>query len=300
MRLNAFFLLLAAIFGLGLMPGCVPQQNILSDNPFRIPPGSRPWVIAHGGGKDLFPENTLAAFRGADSIGVDMLEMDVNLTKDSVLVCLHDLTIDATSEGSGAALDYSFAELQQFNFGHDFRDLAGNYPYRAKPVRIPGLEEVMAAFPDAYLNIEIKNSGEDGKRAARQLKKLIEQQGAEGRVLAASFHDEVMRYFLEIAETSWAVSTSEEETKDFVFSGLSGMEFLYSPRGLAVQIPVESSGINLSAERLIRSAQRRNMAVHYWTINDKAEMRRLIEAGADGLITDRPDLMRELLAEMGF
>ena len=78
------------------------------------------------------------------------------------------------------------------------------------------------------------------------------------------------------------------------------MEFLYRPKASIIAIPTSNSGVNLASKRVIKSAHRRKMAVHYWTINDKEEMKKLIELGADGLITDRPDLMKEVLEELGF
>lgn len=293
-------LLLTLLGLLAALGGCVPKQQALPDNPYRIEPGGRPWIIAHGGAKALFPENTMMAFEGAMRIGVDALEMDVNLTQDDVLVTLHDLTIDGMSDGSGEAIGYTFAELQAFNFAHDFQALDGSYPLRDTVVRIPRLREVLEAFPGTYHIIELKNPGEDGKRAAALLKGLIDSLDMKDRVVIASFHDEVLRHFLSLTDGSYALSSSEEETKDFVFTGLSAMEYLYRPRSAVVAIPTESAGIPLDAQRVIRSAHRRNMAVQYWTINEQDEMRSLIEAGADGLITDRPDLMQKVLEEMGF
>ncbi|MDX1905795.1 MAG: glycerophosphodiester phosphodiesterase [Bacteroidia bacterium] len=282
-----------------LLGGCVPQQTDFPDNPWRIEPGTRPMIIAHGGAKDLWPENTLTAFDGAAALGVDALEMDVNLTADGYLVTLHDLTIDATSEGSGTTIDLTFEELQAYNFGYEFRDTAGGYPYRNNPVRIPRLEEVFARYPEARFVVELKNPGADGRRAAEILKSLIETYGVEDQILVASFHDEVLDYFYEITSGRIAISSAEDETEDFVFTGLSGMEFMYRPDAEVVAIPTSSAGIPLDAPRIIRSAHRRNMAVQYWTINDPAEMKQLIQTGADGLITDRPDLMHQVLKELG-
>ena len=278
---------------------CVPKQDALTPNRFLTGDG-RPWILAHGGAKALFPENTLVAFDGSMAIGVDVLEIDVCMTADEVLVPHHDLTIDATSDGEGEVIGFTFEELQFFNFGHDFTDLDEQQPYRDNPVRIPSLEAVILRYADVEFVLEIKNRGENGRRAAEVMWELIRATGIEDRVVVASFHQDVLDYFVEISEGSIPVSGAQEETEDFVFSGLSGMEFLYGPEAVLLQIPRSSAGISLDTRRLIESAHRRHMAVHYWTINDPDEMRRLIELGADGLITDRPDLMRQVLQEMGF
>ncbi len=278
---------------------CVPQQEVLTTNPYLVGEG-RPWVLAHGGAKDLFPENTLVAFDGSMALEVDALEIDVCMTADEVLVTHHDLTIDATSDGVGEVISYTFDELQDFNFGYDFTDLEGNQPYQDSPVRIPGLETVFLRYDNVHFVVEIKNRGENGKRAAELMYDLIRSTGVEGRVVVASFSQEILNHFIEVSNGEIPISAAEEEVKDFVFSGLSGMEFLYGPEAVMFQIPRSSAGIPLDAKRLIKSAHRRRMAVQYWTIDDPEEMRRLIELGVDGLITDRPDLMWEVLRDMGY
>lgn len=296
-RLTIFAILL-------LLLGCAPKQRMLEPNPYLIGEGERPWILAHGGAKDLWPENTMPAFEGSvNDYAVDILEIDVCMTADEVLVPHHDLTIDARSDGSGDLIGYTYTELQQFNFGHHFTplDQPDTYPYRSNPVRIPTLEEVLNTFRDeVHFVVEIKNRGENGRRAGELLRDLIEATGVSDRVIVASFHQDVLDYFQEITEGEIPLSTAQEETENFVFSSLGNMEFLYRPQAVATQIPTSSAGINLASRDLIESAHRRGMAVHYWTINDKVTMRELIELGADGLITDRPDLMRELLTDMGW
>jgi glycerophosphoryl diester phosphodiesterase len=119
-------------------------------------------------------------------------------------------------------------------------------------------------------------------------------------MMVVAFDDATLNYFQEISNNTILISTSEEETKDFVFSSLFAMDYAYSPKASAVAIPTENSGIDLTPKRIIKAAHRRNMAVHYWTIDEKADMKLLIQNGADGLITDRLDLMHEVLVELGF
>ncbi|MCI4668539.1 MAG: glycerophosphodiester phosphodiesterase [Bacteroidia bacterium] len=285
---------------IGISSACVPQQKLAPSNPFLLEDGMRPWIIAHGGSKDLFPENTMIAFNGSVQIGIDALEIDLCMTKDEQIVCHHDLTIDRTSDGEGDLINYTFEELQEFNFGADFTDIDGMMPYKDSLVHIPLLQEVIESFPSMPLIIELKNRAENGKRAAEKLKDLLDNYDLKDRVIVASFSKEVLDHFAEITDNKYMVSGSEAEVEDFVFSGLSGVAFLYRPKSVAVQIPMSQAGINLSTRRIINSAHSRNMAVHYWTIDDKDDMKLLLDNGADGLITDRPDLMWEVLEEMGF
>ena len=99
----------------------VPQRDVIEENIFRMKEGERTKVIAHGGAKQLFPENTIEAFDGVMELGVDILEMDVCLTKDEVVVTHHDKTIDRTSDGSGRVRDYTYEELKNFNFGKSLK-----------------------------------------------------------------------------------------------------------------------------------------------------------------------------------
>lgn len=279
---------------------CVPRQESIQVNPFQKDKGTPPWVIAHGGAKKLFPGNTMLAFRGAAKIGVDMLEMDVRMTKDEVLVTHHDETIDRMSNGTGRVFDYTYEELLQFNFGYSFKNIDGDKIYQNDTIPLGSLDDVFAEFNDMFLMVELKDKGENGRRAAEILKSLIQKYKLQDNIVAVAFNEEVLSYFHQITNGEILIGTSEEETKDFIITAISAMEFLYFPKATVVAIPTQNSGIQLDSKRIINSAHRRNIAVHYWTINDKAEMKRLIGLGADGLITDRPDLMKEVLVELGY
>lgn len=279
---------------------CVPEQKAYPDNPFRIEEGQKPWIIAHGGSKALWPENTMMAMDSSVGLGVDALEMDVRLTKDDILVLRHDETIDRMSNGEGKVRDFTFAELQKFNFGHGFEDLDGNTPYENAMVPIVTLENVLSRYEGMYMNVELKDDGDDGIKAADFLKALIDKYDMQNKVLVASFHDDVLKHYCKETDKSYPMSTAKKETTKMVLTTKTATGIFYAPEAVATQIPMESSGLNLAKKRIVKSAHRHNMAVHYWTINDREDMKALIEMGADGLITDRPDVMLKLLAEMGF
>ena len=149
-------LLFLAVLSCGPMPAA-------AGNPFLRTEEQAPFVVAHGGCKHLFPENTMVAFDGAVALGVDMLEMDVRLTADSVLVTHHDDTLRRTSDGEGPIIGYTLEELGRFNFGAKFAGLEKSYPYRDRKVRITTLEEVLLKYGAMKrMFLEIKGEGEEG------------------------------------------------------------------------------------------------------------------------------------------
>ena len=295
-----FLKVLGVIFILFLLIQLIPPKKVTDYNPYMIKNTGRPLVIAHGGAKVLYPENTMVAFDGSADMDVDMLEMDVRITKDGILVTHHDLTIDRMSDGEGKVSQYTYDELLKFNFGHDFVDLKGDYPYRESPVLLPKLEDVFKKHGNFPMVVEIKDDGDLGIKASQELKRLIYEYNMDDKIIIASFNDDVLKYFKEITNDSILTSTANDESGTFVKLNIAFLDLFYFGNDEAIQIPLEHSGVALDKKRLINSAQRRNMVVHYWTINDPEEMKHLIELGADGIITDRPDLMQNVLKEMGY
>jgi glycerophosphoryl diester phosphodiesterase len=279
----------------------IPAAKVIEDNPFTKASYGRPLIIAHGGSKDLFPENTMTAFDGSMAIGVDMLEIDVCLTKDNVLITHHNLTIDDMTNGTGYVRDYTLVELKAFNFGYGFKSLEGNHSYRDDFVPVTTLEMVFQKYPDILYNVELKDKDENGKEAAKALLSLIEKYEMEDRILVPSFSDESINYFREISHGQILTSSAREETKRFIYMHLAQVDNL--DRNLkfqSMQLPTEDSGVNLATKAIINDAKKRNIAIHYWTIDDPDTMKKLIEMGVDGIITDRPDIMNEVLRELGY
>jgi len=129
---------------------------------------------------------------------------------------------------------------------------------------------------------------------------MVENYQFEDRMIVACFDDETLMAFQGLEENRIPVSTSQKEATKFVITAKSLTGVFYAPEAVALQLPMEQFGINLERQHVINSAHRHNMAIHYWTINEREDMRTLIENGADGLMTDRPDLMLDLLEEMGY
>ena len=253
----------------------------------------RPLVIAHQGGDGLWPSNTLFAFEHATELGVDVLEMDIHMTKDGVLVVSHDETVDRLTDGKGLIREKTLAEVQSFDAAYDWSPLDDDaeFPYRGQGIAIPTLESVFERFPDYRMNIEIKQSDPP---IVQPFCDLIRKRHMENKVLVASFHDEDLAKFRETCPEV-ATSGSQGQIKTFVYLHLVFLGRLYSPNFSDVQVPIESSGITILTSRFVKVAHARGLWVDAWTIDDPAEMQMLIEIGVDGIITDRPDLLMEVL-----
>ncbi|MFA1821037.1 glycerophosphodiester phosphodiesterase [Virgibacillus oceani] len=261
----------------------------------------RPLVIAHGGGNHLAPSNTLAAFINAYELGVDVLEFDIHMTANGHLVSIHDPTIDRTTDGTGRVNDMTLEEIQEFDAAYSFLDLDEAYSYRGTGVIVPTVEDVFEAIndPEMLYNIEIKdtNDPELYEEMSEKLWNLTQSYDLEENVIIASFDQAIIDIVMEISDGEALVSGGRGEITYFVIFHKLFLNGLYQQNVHALQIPTEDSNINLMDSKIIHGANRRGMDVHYWTINDPKIMEELIELGADGIMTDRPDLLMELLDE---
>ncbi|MFS0779361.1 glycerophosphodiester phosphodiesterase [Neobacillus sp. 3P2-tot-E-2] len=262
---------------------------------------NRPLVIAHQGGELLAPSNTMASFENAANMGVDVLETDIHITKDGHLVTIHDPSVDRTTNGKGNVADLTLAELQSFDAGYHFKDLEGDYSFRGKGVYIPTVDEMFQTFNDLKIEIEIKddNPPERIEEIASKLWDLIEKYQMEDKIIIGSFDQKIIQIFEKYAKGRVAISAGKQEVKSFVVFHKFFLRNLYVPTADAFQIPVEDSGFDLTDQRLIDGAHRLGLEIHYWTIDDPKTMEKLIDAGADGILTNRPDLLLNLLEAKG-
>lgn len=268
-----------------------------------FPELQKPLLLAHQGGELLAPTNTMAAFDMAHTIGgTNFLDIDVHMTKDGHLVGIHDETVDRTTNGHGRVDSFTLAELQELDAGYHFQDLQGEYSYRGKGVRIAALEEIFSKYGDTYyLHFEIKDTYPKGgpSQIEEKLWALVQKYHMEKKVIVASFQQGIVDRFNQLAGGAVIMGAGKAEITQFVLAHKFGMPGFYRRKSHVLEIPTSSSGFNLKDRRLINGAHRLGMEVYYWTIDDKAEMKELLEMGADGLFTNRPDLLKELLAEMG-
>lgn len=262
---------------------------------------NRPLVIAHQGGELLAPSNTMASFENAANMGADVLETDIHITKDGHLVTIHDPSVDRTTNGKGNVADLTLAELQALDAGYHFKDLDGSYSFRGKGVYIPTVEEMFQRFDDMKIEIEIKddNPPERIEEISSKLWELIGKYQMEEKIIIGSFDQKILQTFEKYAKGRVAITAGRQEVKSFVVFHKFFLRNLYVPKVDAFQIPVEDSGFDLTDQRLIDGAHRLGMEIHYWTIDDPKTMEKLIDAGADGILTNRPDLLLKLLEEKG-
>ncbi|NOK59111.1 MAG: glycerophosphodiester phosphodiesterase [Chloroflexi bacterium AL-W] len=251
-----------------------------------------PLVIAHQGGDWVWPGNTLYAFEQSVALGVDVLEMDAHASADGELIIIHDDTVDRTTDGSGAIKDLTIAELKALDAAYNWsRDDGATYPYRGEGLTIPTLEEIFQAFPSQKMNIEIKQTEPP---ITQSLCQLIYDYSMETQVLVASFHNEAMAEF-RAACPEVATSASRHGVTMFVVLNTLRLGGTYSPVEVAHQVPEYQSDTRIVSPSLIAAAHRRNLHIHIWTPNERKELARFIDLGVDGIITDRPDILMELL-----
>jgi glycerophosphoryl diester phosphodiesterase len=253
---------------------------------------STPIAFAHRGGGGLWPENTLVAFRAAIELGFRYIETDLHLTKDGEIVVFHDHRLERTTNGSGFVRDHTLAELRRLDAAHRFTRDGRSFPWRGKQVQIPTLTEALALDPLVRFNLELKARGA-GLPAA--LWRLIEHSGAHNRVLVAAFEDALVREFRLLSRGSVATSAGQREVVAFWVAARAGLARLLTVGYDALQVPVRQGGLTVVDARFVRAARAKQVAVHVWTIDAAPEMRRLRALGVDGIMTDRPDVLLDVL-----
>jgi glycerophosphoryl diester phosphodiesterase len=249
-------------------------------------------LVAHRGGARLAPENTLPAFLQArDRWRADMLEMDAHLTRDGHVVVIHDASVDRTTDGTGLVADLTLREIQALDAGYRFRDLSGSHSYRGHGVRVPTLEEVLVTCQDVWVNVECKEP-----RVARPLVELVMRLRAVDRVLVAA-DSERFRRGAAGYPGPWGASFRQ----GLLFLALHRLPggSPYTPAADVLQVPERWKGLPVVTPRFVREAHELNIPVQVWTVDEEADMRRLLDWGVDGVQTDRPDVLARVLSERG-
>ncbi|MXX73296.1 MAG: glycerophosphodiester phosphodiesterase [Gemmatimonadetes bacterium] len=251
-----------------------------------------PLLIAHRGGAKLAPENTMPAFRQAvDDWDADMLEMDVRPTRDGRVVVIHDETVDRTTNGHGPIAGMTWDEARSLDAAYRFRDPNGEHSLRGAGVRLPLFAEVLEAFPDMRIIVEPKTA-----EVAGPLVREVRAARAEERVLVGA-EFEATRGGARGYRGPWGASR-KQATRFWILHhiGLAGR--CYVPAADGFQLPEWSGRFRAVTPRLIAAAHAANMPVYVWTVDDPGDMRRLLRWGADGIMTDRPDVLAGVLGDM--
>jgi glycerophosphoryl diester phosphodiesterase len=253
-----------------------------------------PLLIAHRGGSALAPENTLAAFdRALRWWRADLLEIDVRATADGDCVVIHDATLDRTTDGAGPVSARTVAELGELDAGYRFTPDAGrSFPFRGTGVRLSTLRQVLEAHPEARVNVEVKDHA-----AQQPVLCTITALGAEHRVLVAAGDARNRSRFRGYPGPT---SAGAQELYAFHALHLARAARLYRPTVDAFQVPERApGGAQVLGPRWVAEAHAHNLAVHVWTVDDEADMHRLLEWGVDGIVTDRPDRLARVLHQRG-
>jgi glycerophosphoryl diester phosphodiesterase len=250
-----------------------------------------PLLFAHRGGGKLWPENTLAAFEGALALGITFLETDVHLTRDGVLVAHHDRDVDRTTNGAGAIRDLRYLEVSRLDAGYRFSEDGRAFPWRNRGLTIPRLVDVFALSKRARLNVEIKPKG---RAVVRKLWELVDGHGFHDRILVAAENDPQVRRFRRCSGGRVATGSGLHESLKFWAASRIGVERLLRPPFDALQVPATYKGLTVVDRKLISAAHGAGIQVHVWTVDDPPEMRRLLNLGVDGLMSDRPDRLSAL------
>ena len=258
-----------------------------------------PLIIAHQGGDGVWPGDTMYAFENAVEIGADVLEMDAHITKDSQIVLMHDEKVDRTTDGTGPIEDLTLPELKQLDAAYQWSNDGGmTFPYRGQGIEVPTLDELFQKFPQMRYVIEIKLTQNP---IDKPLCDLIRKYSMQDKVVIASFHDEAMQNFRKTCPEV-ATSASRGEVTKFVLLSKVFLSGLVAPQYQSIQPPYdpkESRNIPIMTKRFIREAHAKNIAVEPWTVDNPQLMKQYIEWGVDGIMTDRPDIMIDVLKELG-
>ena len=244
---------------------------------------SGPLALAHRGFSREGLENSMAAFKAAVELGTVHLETDVHTTSDDVLLVFHDSSLDRVTDSTGRISELTAAEVARARIG-------GVEP-------VPTFDELVMSLPDARLNLDVKDWN-----SVVALASAIERHGVHNRVLVTSFSDRRRRAVLARLSRRVASSAGSSLTALFVLLGP------VLPAGLArslltgvdvFQVPVRYGRLPVVTAGFIRRAHRVGRQVHVWTINDPADMERLLDLGVDGIVSDRLDLLKDVLVRRG-
>ena len=279
-----------AVSGLGLLVGCSGPTTAAAPCPRSPYQQRKTLVIAHAGGEGLGPANTLEAMRLSRAAGADVNDADVHLTKDGVLVAIHDDTVDATTDGTGLVIDKTLAELRKLDAGSHFKDSAGGFPFRGKGVTIPTIEDVLTQFPGVLTSLEFKdNSGP----APQIMCDLLRKTGRASSVYMSSDTDPPIEEFKKLCPE--VTTTVTDAMVPIMLAAEKSGATWCSP--VPIGQPPYSADPRPTRESL-KWSHDHGLANFTWTIDDPATLRYLAGIGMDAIYTRFPDVARKIVDEV--
>ncbi|WP_427893070.1 glycerophosphodiester phosphodiesterase [Kribbella sp. GL6] len=238
-----------------------------------------PIAMAHRGGADhpdiAGYENSLRAFQHAVDLGYRYVETDLHATSDGVVVAFHDDKLDRVTDRTGLIAELPWSEVSKARIN-------GHEP-------IPRLDELLEHFPDVRFNLDVKAEGGLEPSAA-----VLRAANAIDRVCVSSFSQSRVNRMRTLLGPRLCTGYGQWEIALIRF-----LPVALPSRGACLQIPEQYGKLHLLTGGLIERAHSRGKQVHVWTVDDADDIRRLLDAGVDGIITDRTDVLRDVLIERG-
>ena len=246
-------------------------------------------LYAHRGASAERPENTLPAFERAVECGVDALEMDVHLTRDGHLIVSHDPDGRRMAAVPVAWADLDLAEARRLDVGWGFLAPDGTRPFAGQGISVPLFEDVLDAFPQVRINVDLK-----GPAAVAAMLALITARQASERVTLASFQTATA---VEVRRKGYTGETALSQYEVMTLLALPALLWRQLPlTGSAAQVPVAQGAIRFDRAAFLAKCHSLGLRVDYWVVDDPAEAQRLLDLGADGVMTNDPAALRPLFA----
>ena len=239
-----------------------------------------PLAFAHRGGASEAAENTMPAFANAVDLGYRYLETDVHATRDGVVVAFHDDRLDRVTDRRGRISELPWSEVRQAR-------VDGREP-------IPLLEDLLGAWPDVRVNIDPKHDA-----VVDPLADVLRRSGAIDRVCIGAFSDRRIARVRELVGPTLCVSTGPRQVAQLTAIAQGARRRASGLTAPCTQVPARAGRMPFVTSRFVEAAHRRGVQVHAWTVDDPVEMRRLLDLGVDGIMTDRPQVLKDVLVERG-
>ncbi|MEO8899262.1 MAG: glycerophosphodiester phosphodiesterase [Candidatus Dormibacter sp.] len=251
-----------------------------------------PIAIAHRGGAEELPENTLPAFDAAVDLGYRHIETDAHLSGDGVVFSFHDHILDRVTDRAGRLSQLSADDIGGADAAYHFSPDGQSFPLRGTGIRIPTMDAVLTRWPGVFVNIDTKSDA-----VVAPLVELLRRLGAFERVCIGSFSDERLRRVRRLSGGRICTSMGPVGiTTAWLASRTGRMPKLQAD---CLQVPTRARRLFVVDSRFVDSAHRAGLQVHVWTIDNAEEMGELLDIGVDAIMTDRPRLLREVLTARG-
>jgi glycerophosphoryl diester phosphodiesterase len=246
-------------------------------------------LYAHRGASAERPENTMPAFERAVEIGVDALETDVHLTRDGHLIIAHDDTAARMTGSQRAWADITLEDARRLDAGWGFVARDGSRPFAGKGITIPTFDELLSAFPDARINVDLKGASSVGP-----MLELVRKHGADDRVTLATFQTATA---VALRRRGYAGETALSQGEVATLVTLPALLWRQLPfTGMAAQLPTRHGPMHFDRPAFIAKCHAIGLRVDFWVIDDVGEARRLLDLGADGIMTNDPAALRAVFA----